>query len=126
MKHTRRTTQRTSDRGAETRGPLIALPAQARLCDVTDVLFQKDQDEFPVLDGDRIVGALRKGELLRALSRRDPCSPVVDLLVLPAAATRTPTEKRQPKRRRPALGAAPTFRRRRNLKQGERTSWVEC
>jgi CBS domain-containing protein len=126
MKYARRKAELTNARYADARGPLIGLPARARLCDVTDVLFRKDQVEFPVLEHDRVVGAVSKGELLRALSRRDPCSLVADLVALPVAATRILAQETRDKRRPPALGKAPSPVRRRNPEKGEQTSWVVC
>jgi Zn-dependent protease/CBS domain-containing protein len=53
-----------------------ALPVGTTLADASSLLLSGPQQDFPVMDGDRIAGVLPRSDLLRALESSPPQTPV--------------------------------------------------
>ena len=60
---------------------MLRLPQQATLDDAVEALLRTSQHEFPVVDeADRLLGVLTRDDMIAALKRRGPATPVVDLM----------------------------------------------
>src|SRR6266550_1238898 len=60
---------------------LLTLPAHATLDDAVEALLHTSQHEYPVLDGaGRVLGVLTRDDMITALKRHGPATPVVDVM----------------------------------------------
>src|SRR5690606_9940454 len=57
-----------------------ALPADATLATASEVLLAGSQQDFPVLDGERVAGVLARADLFRALAATGPDTPVAAVM----------------------------------------------
>jgi Zn-dependent protease/predicted transcriptional regulator len=56
------------------------LPADATLKQAADLLLAGSQQDFPVVDGERIVGVLSRGDLMKALASKGLSAPVAEVM----------------------------------------------
>src|SRR2546426_556331 len=60
---------------------LMRLPHHATLDDAVEALLRTSQHEFPVVDdADRLLGVLTRDDMIAALKRHGPATPVVDFM----------------------------------------------
>lgn len=74
---------------------LVSLPEHAALDEAVDALLRTSQHEFPVLDTNgRVLGVLTRDDMIAALRRHGPATPVVDVMRrdLPVVGPHTPFE----------------------------------
>src|SRR5437870_2448726 len=75
---------------------MLRLPQQATLDDAVEALLRTSQHEFPVVDeADRLLGVLTRDDMIAALKRRGPATPVVDVMRrdLPAIRSNDPLDE---------------------------------